>query len=496
MIKYSQYKNRIFLGFEEEPINEGIFNYLGQLFKKIRSKSISVEQANEIQKVFALGIATNLKRLKFKKFTLYSIIFDLKTILADISDKLISQINKDDTENTNVILKEAYNNNENLLYALEKTTKRIEEYIKREALKIIRIKYPDSKISPNYDSNKKIVTKFIQNFNVIFEPYKKTSWAFSNKVEDVSPFQILANKIVKKFKKTFTNLENLYIKDDTLQDVNFNIDNSDNTFNSKVSQDVGINFDNIRADSKIELNPPFDSYYDYYFKGNTKLDNIIKGAKNDLALLGPDSPEQRNYFVQLSKAGFVKALFRKFPSKLKKGVALKEPELDRVAQKDIKLMMTTLYTQDQMGYDKNNTTHKNYDPTKNAYTKDSEDEQETKTDSIVPKGHEREFIQYLNRNFGIRYRTKLIDMYSKEYGVSFPREMFKKSHELAKNAYKKYLYVYEKDPNENLDYGLLMELFDEEYDKYLKNKDKEETEENETEENETEEEIVSTEEAS
>lgn len=452
MRKYSQYKNTIFLGINEsQELNESIFSYFSNLIKNFDKSTINKNTANIAQHDFAMIVAESITNLKFKTFNFYSIVFNLKDVLKVIQDNLKTQISKDkETYNGNgIILKEDYYNGENFITSLERTTKRIENYIKNEALKYITVKYPVSKISPNYTDNKKIVEKFIKNFNVIFEPYKKSAWLFSKKIKDLSPYEMLINDIVKAYGKEFFKIEKAIIKDSSISQ---SIDTAITP--SEKYTDLKIDLNELADDFKVELSSIESNFYKHLFDGN-RLAVIQKDFKDQNKLYGDEynTPEFFQVVKNLSELGFKIVFNEKFegvnPNKLTYAMVERN-----IRNKNIVFAMTTAFSKKTAGG--------------NVFNRDNSKFDDSKTSNTVPEGHDPEFLKYLNRYFGIKKRSKLINTYSQEYGVEFKDIMFKITHALAIQAFKKYIYEYEKDPSLELDMELLLELFDNEYRKYIK----------------------------
>ena len=457
MKKYSQYKNTIFLGIDEnQQINEGIFNYVSKLIKKFNAKTIDKNTANAAQHDFAMIIAESITNLKFKTFNLYSIIFNLKDVLNLIKNELVDQIAKDKETYNGVILKSDYMNGENFIIALERTTYRIKTFIKDAALKYITLKYPVSKISSNYTDNKKIVEKFIKNFNIIFEPYKKSTWLFSKKIKDLSPYEMLINDVVKAYGKEFFKVEQAVIRDDSISSsigVNTNY-SSDSMDPNKIDLNL------IPEDFKVELTEIEKNYYKHIFDGN-RLAIIQKDFKDQNKLYGDEynTPEFFQIIKNLSELGFKIVFNEKFKNVPYHKLTYSMVERN-IRNKNIVFAMTTAYSKKTAGG--------------NVFNRDNDIFDDSNTSNDIPEGHEPEFIKYLNKYFGIKKRASLINLYSKEYNVQFPDSMFKITHKLAIQAFRKYVYVYEKNPEDTLDTELLIEIFNQEYKNYLKSSKSEE----------------------
>ena len=456
MIKYSQYKNNIFLGIDEnQKLNESIFSYFSNLVKKFNKGTINKDIANTAQHDFALIIAESITKLKFKTFSFYSVVFNLKDVLKTIQEKLQKQIAEDKKTYNGSILRTDYFNGENFIVALERTTKRIETYIKEEALKYITLKYPVSKISPNYTDNKKIVEKFIKNFNVIFEPYKKSSWLFTKKIKDLTPYEMLINDIVKAYGKEFFKVEQAIIQDSSISN---NID--DYNDNDPDASQFGVNvfskidLNEIANDFKVEMTAIESNFYKHLFDGN-RMAVIQKDFKDQNKLYGDEynTPEFFLIVKNLTELGFKIVFQEKFknthPNKLTYSMVERN-----IRNKNIVFAMTTAYSKKMAGG--------------NIFNRDNAMFNDENTSSDVPPGHDPEFITYLNRYFGIRHRAKIIARYAEEYKITFSDSMFKTTHALAIQAFKKYIYEYDKDPKDELDIDLLLELFNNEYMAYLK----------------------------
>lgn len=456
MKKYSQYKNTIFLGIDEnQQINEGIFNYVSKLIKKFSAKTISKNTADAAQHDFAMIIAESITNLKFKTFNLYSIIFNLKDVLNLIKNELVDQIFKDKETYNGIILRSDYKNGENFIFALERTTDRIKTFIKDAALKYITLKYPVSKISPNYTDNKKIVEKFIKNFNIIFEPYKKSTWLFSKKIKDLSPYEMLINDVVKAYGSEFFKVEQAVIKDDSIVD---NITGQNYDSESMDSSKIDLNL--VPEDFKIGLTQTEQEYYKHLFDGN-RLAIIQKDFKDQNKLYGDEynTPEFFQIVKNLSELGFKIVFDEKFKNVPYHKLTYSMVERN-IRNKNIVFAMTTAYSKKTAGG--------------NVFNRDNDAFDDSNTSNDIPEGHEPEFVKYLNKYFGIKKRAALINAYSKEYDVQFPDSMFKVTHQLAIQAFRKYVYVYEKNPADTLDTELLIEIFNQEYVNYLKSSKSEE----------------------
>ena len=141
MKKYSKYQSTIFLGIDQtQQLNEGIFSYFSNLIKRFDKGTINKDIANVSQHDFAYLVADSITKLKFKTFSFYTIVFNLKDVLKIIQTNLLNQIAEDKKTYNGVILKEDYKNGENFIYSIERMVKRIEDYIKKEAERVKLLK--------------------------------------------------------------------------------------------------------------------------------------------------------------------------------------------------------------------------------------------------------------------------------------------------------------------------------------------------------------------
>lgn len=469
MKKYSEYKNTAFIGIEENhQINESVFSYIKNLFKSKNDNDLNIQAMDDSQYKFAVIISKSITRLKFKTFSFYSILFNLKDVLKNIQTKLEKVIEQEKEHYSGEILKRDYINGENAIFVIERLSQRIENFIKKEAHYYIIARYPISKASPNYVDNKKIVENFEKNFNVIFEPYKKTTWLFTKKIKDLSPYQMLINDIVKAFiKEPGVDIEKFIVYDPNLQK---SIRDSDYSAGEDVTSRSSIKVDlsKLREIEDFELDRQVKPFYTLYFKG-TKLETVIKGFKNVNRLLSDEfqSTDMYEKFKKLTEIGFQMHFYDEFsPDRYEDITDSKLAK--RTSDKKLVNYMTIVYNKVVGG---------GYN-----YGEGSPGESDTsKNEKDVPTGHEPDFVRNLNKYFGIKKRTKLIDEYSKAYGVTFPDSMFKTSHKLATNAFKKYIYSYDNKPSHDLDFDLLVELFHIEYKKYKQNQSEPEKEKSEVE---------------
>ena len=449
MKKYSKYQSTIFLGIDQtQQLNEGIFSYFSNLIKRFDKGTINKDIANVSQHDFAYLVADSITKLKFKTFSFYTIVFNLKDVLKIIQTNLLNQIAEDKKTYNGVILKEDYKNGENFIYSIERMVKRIEDYIKKEAYNYITLKYPISKITSDYTDNKKIVKNFINNFNVIFKPYKKTTWLFTKKIKDISPYEMLINDIVKAYGKEFFKIENAIIQDDE-------ISQSDD-FNYTAQSLSKIDLNELANDFKVELTAVESNFYKHLFDTN-KLAVIQKDFKDQNKLYGDEynTPEFFQIIKNLSELGFKIVFNEKFsgvnPNKLTYSMVERN-----IRNKNIVFAMTTAYSKKMAGG--------------NVFNRDNPNFDDSNTMSEVPEGHEPDFLKNVNKYFNIRKRNKLITTYSDLYNIEFKNDMFKITHSLAIQSFKKYIYEYDQNPESELDMELLLEIFNTEYNKYIKSK--------------------------
>jgi hypothetical protein len=154
---------------------------------------------------------------------------------------------------------------------------------------------------------------------------------------------------------------------------------------------------------------------------------IQKDFKDQNKLYGDEYNTSEFFLIvkNLSELGFKIVFNEKFknvhPNKLTYSMVERN-----IRNKNIVFAMTTAYSKKMAGG--------------NIFNRDNVMFNDENTPSDVPAGHDPEFITYLNRYFGIRQRAKIISKYSEEYKITFNDSMFKITHALAIQAFKKYIY--------------------------------------------------------